>query len=469
LQPTALRRPRGPARVLLHPSALILVLALPCLLLAQVTFMRIYGGARADDGYSVLQTADGGYVIAGLTWSFGAGGTDAWLIKTDSLGDTMWTRTYGGAGHDMGASLLQTAEGGYVLTGYWASDSSGSELWLVKTDSSGDTLWTRTFGGDGKDYGWSVLQTADDGYVIAGLTWSFGAGGADFWLIKTDSSGDTMWTRTYGGTSHDEGFSVVGTADGGFVVTGCTGSFGAGDGDVWLVKTDSSGDTMWTRTFGGADDDCGYSVAQTSDGGYILVAETRSSGAGETDAWLLKTDSSGDTLWTRVYGGVRSDECYSLALAADGGYIIAGSTRSFAAGESDVWLLKTDSLGDTMWTRTYGGADFEVGKSVAKTADGGFVITGHNIYVADGPGDLLLIKTDSAGRVAIGEMPEPKRAETLGPTVLMRAQLLAELQQDPILSLFDASGRIVTDGNSVSPGVVFMRSGTTTRKVLVIR
>ncbi len=442
--------------------------AIPATTAAQVTFARTYGGQRSDEGHSVLQTADGGYVIAGLTWSFGAGGTDAWLVKTDSVGDTLWTRTYGGARHDGVASVVQTAEGGYILTGkYWASDSSGYELWLIKTDAQGDTLWTRTFGCPRKDGGTAVLQTPDCGYVITGTTY-FGAGGADFWLLRTDSSGDTMWTRTYGGTDHDDGFFMLRTVDDGYVLVGCTESFGAGGEDVWLVKTDSSGDTMWTRTYGGTDDDCGYSVAQTSDGDYLMVAETRSYGAGETDAWLLKTDSLGDTMWTRVYGGARRDECYSLALTPDGGCIIAGLTRSFAAGESDLWLLKTDSLGDTIWTRTYGDADYERGTSVVETADGGFAIAGYNL------GDAFLIKTDSLGRVGISETPEPERAQALGPMVLPRARLQAELQTDPSLSLFDASGREVLRPKPIPHGIYFVRRPTAdsrqltaSRKVLV--
>jgi predicted secreted protein len=262
---------------------------------AQITFQRTYGGTNHDWGWSVVQTTDGGYVIAGATKSFGAGSYDVYLVKTDASGDTVWTRTYGGTDDDWGRSLAQTADGGYVITGYSESyGAGGCDVWLIRADASGDTIWTRTYGGTRDDYGYSVRQTADGGYVITGETWFYGVGFCDVWLIKTDASGDTMWTRTYGGTDYDRGESVLQTADGGYVITGETSSFGAGGSDVWLIKTDAAGDTMWTRTFGGAGNDYDESVAQTADGGYIIAGYTGSFSAGGLDAWLIKTDSAGN-------------------------------------------------------------------------------------------------------------------------------------------------------------------------------
>ncbi len=326
-----------------------MLLAIACVLLLVSTaaadpgdtlWTRTYGGSGGDRGCSVQQTSDGGYIIAGGTGSFGAGG-DVYLVKTDSCGDTLWTRTYGGSSLDQAFSVQQTPDGGYIIAGDTKSCGAGLfDVYLVKTDSCGDTLWTRTHGGSDEDAGLSVQQTSDGGYIVAGLTVSFGAGSVDFYLLKTDSCGDTLWTRTYGGSDWDEGYSVQQTSDGGYIIVGQTESFGAGARDVYLVKTDSSGDTLWTRTYGGSGYDEGFSVRQTSDGGYIIAGGTNSFGGDYSDLCLLKTASSGDTLWTRTYGGSNFDKAYSVQQTSDGGYIIAGSTSSFGAGSGDVYLVK---------------------------------------------------------------------------------------------------------------------------------
>jgi hypothetical protein len=374
---------------------------------AQITFEKWFGGDENDAGSSVQQTEDGGYIITGYTQSFGADNRNVYLIKTDSSGDTTWTRTYDRNAIEAGSSVQQTAEGGYIITGHTGDFLSGGDVYLIKTDSTGDTTWTRTYGGNDRDNGYSVQQTfPDSGYIITGIVGGRGPSGldsTDVYLIKTDSSGDTTWTRTYGGNDVDEGHSVQQTEDGGYIITGSaggTGPAGSDSTDVYLIKTNSSGDTTWTRTYGGNDPDVGNSVQQTfPDSGYIITGYTYSTGSWDCDVYLIKTDSNGDTTWTRTYGSEDYDFGNSVQQTTDEGYIVAGSYAMF---ESDVYLIKTDSSGDTIWTRTYGGESSDGGSSVQQTTDGGYIITGTTWSYGAGLRDVYLIKTDSLGNGPTG-------------------------------------------------------------------
>jgi hypothetical protein len=302
---------------------------------------RTFGGTYGELAYSVQQTSGGGYIIAGITWSYGAGYGDFWLVKTDSSGKEEWNRTFGGTYEDRAHSVQQTSDGGYIIAGTTDSYGAGHyDFWLVKTDSSGKEEWNRTFVGIDWDEAYSVQQTSDGGYIIAGYTDSYGVGSSYFWLVKTDSSGKEEWDRTFGGTYKDRAYSVQQTSDGGYIIAGYTHSYGAGSGDFWLVKTDSSGKEEWDRTFGGTYWDRAHSVQQTSDGGYIIAGETESYGAGSIDFWLVKTDSSGKEEWNRTFGGTDGDWTESVQQTSDGGYIIAGTTDSYGAGYGDFWLIK---------------------------------------------------------------------------------------------------------------------------------
>jgi predicted secreted protein len=360
-------------------------------------WLKTFGGCNNDYGMAVLQTSDGGYIITGSTNSFGAGGSDYWLIKTDAAGDTLWTKTFGKDGDDYGKAARQTSDGGYIITGTTNSFGAGSaDCRLIKTDASGNIIWTKTFGGNSNDEGNSVRQTSDDGYIITGYTKSYGAGGADYWLIKTDTSGDTLWTKTFGEGSDDYSRAVLQTSDGGYIIAGYTNSFGADFYDTWLIKTDAAGDTLWTKIFGGngsSYEEC-YSVQQTTDGGYIIAGKTwsLSNGASNADVSLIKTDSSGNIIWAKTFGGNLFEKGSCVQQTSDGGYIVTGYTESYGAGIQDVWLIKTDASGNIIWIKTIGGYSIDAGSSVQQTADGGYIITGSTRSFGAGSYDVLLVK-----------------------------------------------------------------------------
>jgi len=356
---------------------------------------QTHGGANYDHAYSMVQTNDEGYAFAGYTDSYGAGGNDFWLVKTDAYGTLQWSQTYGGTDNEIAYSMIQTLDGGYALAGFTASYDAGKyDFWLVKTDSAGNPQWNQTYGGADYDYAYSVIQASDGGYAIAGITDSYGAGDYDFWLVKTDASGTLQWSRTYGGTNNNYAHSVVQTSDGGYALAGYADSYIADDPSFWLVKTDSAGNQQWNQTYGGAKYDYAYSVVQTLDGGYALAGLTDSYGAGGYDFWLVKTDSIGNQQWNRTYGGAKYEIAYSMVHTSDGGYALTGFTASCGAGKYDIWLVKTDSAGNQQWNQTYGGAGTDYAYSVVQTSDGGYALAGLTDSYGAGNYDSWLVKTD---------------------------------------------------------------------------
>jgi uncharacterized delta-60 repeat protein len=368
--------------------------------MSSTSFAKTYRGTDNKWASSVQQTSDGGYIVAGYKYSFGLDSIDIFLIKTDANGNLQWAKTYGGTDYDEAYSVQQTSDGGYILAGYTSSFGAGGyDAFLVKTDANGNLQWAKIYGGTYWDEASSVQQTSDGGYILAGFTASFGAGGYDAFLVKTDANGNLQWAKIYGGTDEDVARFVQQTSDGGYILAGYTGSFGAGLSDVFLVKTDANGNVQWAKTYGGTNWDYASSVQQTSDGGYIVVGYTYSFGAGSTDFFLIKTDANGNIIWAKTYGGTNYDYAYSVQQTSDGGYIVAGRTYSFGVGSYNIFFIKTDANGNIIWAKTYGGISGDEAYSVQQTSDGGYIVAGRTYSFGAGTWDAFLIKTDANGNI----------------------------------------------------------------------
>ncbi len=399
---------------------------------------KTYGGDGSDHGFQVQQTIDGGYIIIGNKYIYEDTHDDIYLIKTDNNGDTLWTKTYGNTDYDYGFSLRQTSDGGYILLGELGR-AWGNDIYMIKTDDNGDTLWTRKYGENGhRSSGFSVQQTTDGGYVMTGYIF---LDDDDVYLVKTDNYGDTLWTKSYDNGMMEEGHFVSLTTDGGYIIAACSHLLDYRQSDIYLIKTDSKGDTSWTNTIDNNTYDVATMVRQTTDGGYIIIGATDTSSIYDNrDLLIVKTDVEGNTLWTKKYKLHNSSTLgYCIQQTTDDGYIITGNTNSLL-GNGDIFLMKTNSFGDTIWTRTYGGEGVEYGSFVEQTSDGGFIITGSKKFpYQEGDFDVILLKTDKNGSVlSTIEIPVPNPNRKLIKIVdLSGREMSGPIKNQPYIEVYD--------------------------------
>ena len=384
---------------------------------SSVMWTKNYGSTSAEVAYSLVETSDGGYALAGYTndWDNPEKNDNFWLVKTDANGNMEWNQTYDKGFHETARSLVETVDGGFALAGYInyltlgrGSPSPSKDVWLVKTDKKGNMEWNKIYGGVESDSARSLILTSDGGYAIAGGTYSFGAGDNDFWLIKTDPSGNMEWNQTYGDIGTDSASCVVQTNDGGFALAGSKESFDNTDTDFLLIKTDANGNMMWNQTYGETNIEYASSLVVTSDGGYAIAGSTGSyEFLGSRDYWLIKTDTNGNMEWNQTHRGPDSEsasieQLSSLVMTSDGGFAMLGLTyltdplnASVVVGHQ-VWLVKTDVLGNIEWNQTYTGDD---ANSLVKTSDGGYAFAGETNSFGTSRPDFWLVKTDEHGNI----------------------------------------------------------------------
>jgi uncharacterized delta-60 repeat protein len=383
------------------------------LALLDAQWAKTYGGKREDCPFSVQQTSDGGYIVAGYTDSFGAEDRDLWILRLNAKGKVVWQKNFGKDNTDGAHSIQQTNDGGYIVAGWLAWGTVvdfEDDFWVLKLNPDGSCQWV-VFLGDifpiwhSHESAYSIQQTSDGGYIVAGEKFQLKEEedcpcSHDFCILKLDSNGEPEWQHMYGGSKKDDyAYSVQQTNDGGFIVAGKTESFGAGKNDFWVLKLDSNGYVEWENTYGGSGDDYSESVQQARDGGFIVAGTTKSFGVAGSDIWVLKLGSNGGIEWQKTYGGSGGDYAHSVQQTDDGGYVVAGSTGSFGAGKVDFWVLKLGPEGGIKWQRAYGGDEYDSAFSVDQTSDGGYIVAGKTKSFGAGDFDFLVLKLTSGGAI----------------------------------------------------------------------
>lgn len=389
------------AKIVLHILGIILTafFLIEKIYCQDSAFVNTYGGNENDQGRCLRQTIDGGYIIAGSTNSKGNSNTDVYLLKIDSFGKIEWSKTYGGTDLEWAQSVEQNLDSGFIIAGFTnAVGMGGYDMYVVRTDKNGDTLWTKSYGGTDWDFAYSVQPAADGGFIIAGETYSFGLGNNDMYIVKTDGFGNPQWSKTYGGEGSDFANQIRKTLDGGYIIAGASSTSINQNPDLCVIKITQTGDTTWTKKYGGDSTDIAYSIHQSSDGTYIVAGNTKSFGAGKMDFYLLRLNSSGDTLWTNIFGGTEDESWYSVSENLLGNYIMTGySYSTIGGGKEDVYLFILNKNGNYVQSTTFGGAENERGYSIAQAKNGGYAIVGSTLSYGNGFSDVYFIKTKADG------------------------------------------------------------------------
>ena len=408
----------------------------------EIDVVKTFGGSKNDVAKSVIKTIDGGYVVLGYTQSADGDITDKlnesfdlWVLKFNAEDELIWSKTFGGTNNDKGNDIIQTSDGGFAVLGYSESNdedvtqNAGSQdFWVLKLTSEGNITWQKSFGYVGADYGTTLIQTNDNGYLLSGVidvTASGGQGnsrnsqrhaGGDIWTIKLDATGALQWSKYYGGSFTDTSYGVAKTDDNGFIMIGSSDSEDVdiqgniGSYDFWAVRISSTGSIVWEKSFGGSEIDEGRAITATEDGNFMIVGDTRSSdnnvstNKGAADLWMLKINPEGTILWEKSFGGSSFDVARSISKTQDGGFLIAGSSRSADGdvstnqGQNDAWVLKTNSTGDLQWQRTIGGTEIDFCYDAVVLENGKIVAVGEssssNGEISENKGfsDALIIK-----------------------------------------------------------------------------
>ena len=461
-----------------------------------IEWQKCLGGSLGEQASSIQQTKDNGFIIAGYSGSNDSdvsgnhgGVEDYWIVRLDSMRNIIWQRCLGGSDFDFAQSIVQTSDDGFIVAGWSASDDgdvSGNhgayDYWIVKLDSGGNIVWQKPFGGTGWDLGTSVQQTTDGGYIVAGSSHSHDGdvtdhrGRYDYWILKLDSAGNLLWQKSIGGTRDDYANSVQQTTDGGFIVAGQSDSYDGdvtgnhGNSDFWIVKLNSEGNLIWQKSYGGSNDEDAYSIQQATDGGFIVAGWTASTDGdvsgyhgGLNDYWVIRLDTNGNLIWQKTLGGSGDDIARSVRETKDGGFIVAGWSNSKDGdvsqnnGYDDYWIVKLDRLGNLIWQKSLGGTLTDQGYCIENTNDNGFIVAGEassdddDVSGNHGEDDYWIVKLSP--EIATGISSPILNSISLFPNPSPQNQLTINLSSpanESTVSVYDLQGRNMNEKISVS-------------------
>ncbi len=374
---------------------ILIVTASQCL--SQVVWSETIGtSANNDEVQSAVNTKDHGFAVLG--YSPAAGNQDCWFFKLDSLGNEQWHKAYGGP-LLYPSAMTTIKDDGFIIAAEKDTTYAGAsqaDCWILRIDSIGAIVWQKEFRYTTSSNINSIIQTKDGGFIMAGEAALTNLTSFDYWIVKIDSAGNIKWQKTYGGSGNDDAYSIIETYDGGYAIAGFTSSFGKGNYDAWVVKIDSIGNLKWQKTYGTTAEEEAYSLVQTKDSGLMVLGYTGSIGALHGDYWLLRLDSIGNIKWQKIYGGSLIENPTIISQNNNGDYLVSGQTQSFGNGDYDVWLLDIDTSGSIKWQKTYGGVKHEGGAAV-QTYDQGYIMYGYTLSYGEGMDDMWIVKLDSNG------------------------------------------------------------------------
>ncbi len=389
-----------------------------CQSISTSSLFAVFGGEADDVGYSIKQTLDSGYIVTGQTTSFGSTSTDIYIAKTNKYLIPKWQKNFGGFFSEVGKSIIELSDSSIVIAGFSNSFGNGGyDALIIKTDKNGNTLWQKTWGGLDWDFANSICKSSDGNLIVCGNTYSFERGNSDAFVIKLDLNGNLIWQKIYGGSNFDELKCIIPTSEGGFIAAGTTMSYGEINGDIWITKLNSTGDSTWFVTNGGNKHDKGNGIVQDKFGDYLICGGTRSfpsSNGNDMDAYVCKLSNSSSFIWKSTAGNSRDEEAFSIknSVSNYGNIVITYGTNEFITFGTDIKTLLLDFNGYYVRGGSFGSTKDELGYDLQNTYDKGYVTVGYSESFNARLKDIFIVKYDS--EMTIGpQMVNIKQQRTL--------------------------------------------------------